>query len=310
MIHSHDEVSSRRGLLSIPGSAFWQFRLLQCGIAALLIVMTAAGHVCGDEPEAEPASAQGQLEPGKVITRTYQFQAAAKEMQYALYLPKTYDGTKSFPLIVALHGLGSNPWQVINYPGLTARAEQHGYIVVAPMGYNERGWYGSRGTGGGRGDDPQNLGELSEQDVMNVLRIVREDLQIDGDRIFLYGHSMGGGGSLHLAMKYPEIWAGMTLIAPAIWTGQERLKNARQIPAFIVQGDKDRLVSVKMVRDWVRRMQELKMDVDYREIAGGGHLLVAWQEFDAIFEFYNKRKRDKPTVAPAAPPVADDKASP
>lgn len=310
MRHSHDAGSDRCGWLLIPRSACRQAFLLPWCIAALAVVMTTTGHVCGDEPGAGPTIVAEQPELGKVITRTYQFKEAAKEMQYALYLPTTYDGSRSFPLIVALHGLGSNPWQVINYPGLTARAEKHGYIVVAPMGYNQSGWYGSRGTGGGRGDDPQNLGELSEQDVMNVLRIVRDDQQIDGDRIFLYGHSMGGGGSLHLAMKYPEIWAGMTLIAPAAWTGQERLKNARQIPAFIVQGDQDRLVSVKLVRDWVRRMQELEMDVDYREIAGGGHLLVAWQEFDGIFEFYNKRKRGMPTAAPTAVPDADAKESP
>ena len=48
-------------------------------------------------------------------------------------------------LIVLLHGLGSNPQQVIRYKGIVEQAESRGYIVVAPFGYNERGWYGSRG---------------------------------------------------------------------------------------------------------------------------------------------------------------------
>ena len=54
--------------------------------------------------------------------------------------------------MVALHGLGSNPQQIMRYRGLTDLAEKHGYIVAAPMGYNSRGWYGSRGPGQGQED--------------------------------------------------------------------------------------------------------------------------------------------------------------
>ena len=80
-----------------------------------------------------------------------------------------------------LHGLGSNPQQVIRYKGIVEQAESRGYIVVAPFGYNERGWYGSRGKTkkgtleslflGENPNDPKNVGELSEMDVMNVLQI-------------------------------------------------------------------------------------------------------------------------------------------
>ncbi len=69
------------------------------------------------------------------------------EMEYQMYVPTTYDGSTAYPLMVLLHGLGSNPGGVIRYQGLTDLAEERGYIVAAPMGYNSRGWYGSRGTG-------------------------------------------------------------------------------------------------------------------------------------------------------------------
>ena len=55
---------------------------------------------------------------------------------YDLYVP---DGSGPFPLVVALHGLGSNPNQIMRYPGLTDQAEKYGYVVVAPMGYNSVG---------------------------------------------------------------------------------------------------------------------------------------------------------------------------
>ena len=46
---------------------------------------------------------------------------------------------------------------------------------------------------------PDNLGELSEQDVMNVLAIAQDRYSIDKSRIYLWGHSMGGAGTYHLA---------------------------------------------------------------------------------------------------------------
>ncbi|MCH7728381.1 MAG: alpha/beta fold hydrolase, partial [Planctomycetes bacterium] len=136
--------------------------------------------------------------------RTYDFKEADKEMEYALFVPTSYDKEKSSPLMVALHGLGSSSQGIIRYRGLTRLAEEHGYIVVAPMGYNSRGWYGSRGKNTGRGRDPRNLGELSEKDVMNVLEITRKELNIDENRIYLMGHSMGGRIGLSMALNFPS----------------------------------------------------------------------------------------------------------
>ncbi|MEK6237234.1 MAG: redoxin domain-containing protein, partial [Planctomycetales bacterium] len=251
------------------------------------------------ESAAPSGSVKSKTETGSILKRVYDFKEAGKEMEYALYLPKDHDASKSYPLIVALHGLYSNPRQILGYPGFTKRAEKHGYVLVAPMGYNNRGWYGSRGKGGGRGSDPKNLGELSEKDVMNVLKLVREEFKIDEERVYLLGHSMGGGGSLHLAMTYPKLWAAIAPIAPAA-RGISRLERAKHIPAIIVQGDQDRLVPVRGVRQWVEKMKELGMKHQYIEVKGGGHVLVAFQHFDEIFEFFNKHPRTKQEPADSA----------
>src|SRR5947208_5549841 len=149
---------------------------------------------------AQPPAGKTQ---GRIEKKTYEFKDAGKAMDYALFVPTTYDRAKKSPLVVALHGLGSNPQQIMRYPGLTDLAEKHGYVVAAPMGYNERGWYGARPLTKKDGD-PANLAELSEKDVMNVLEVVKKDYAIDADRVYLLGHSMGGGGAFHLAVKYPD----------------------------------------------------------------------------------------------------------
>ena len=69
---------------------------------------------------------------------------------------------------------------------------------------------------------------------MNVLEIVRKEFNIDGDRIYLMGHSMGGGGTWHLGLKYPDIWAGLAPIAPAIFKKPDELEKIKHIPVIVV----------------------------------------------------------------------------
>src|SRR5215475_13183593 len=94
------------------------------------------------------ASAGAQQTFGRIERKTYDFKEAGKAMEYALFVPSKYDKDKKTPLMVALHGLGGNPQQMIRSRGLTEQAEKYGYIVVAPMGYNSSGWYGARAPGG------------------------------------------------------------------------------------------------------------------------------------------------------------------
>jgi poly(3-hydroxybutyrate) depolymerase len=221
---------------------------------------------------------------------SYDFKAAGKKMEYGLFVPSSYTlevkSKTRFPLIVALHGLGSNPQQILSYPGLVTLAEKHGYIVVAPMGYNSSGWYGVRGQRS-RSWKPTNLGELSEQDVMNVLELTEKAYRVDPKRVYLMGHSMGGGGTLHLGMKYPKRWAALAPIAPAIYRSPRGLIAIREIPVIVVQGAKDRLVRASSTRRWIQQMKELEMTHKYIEYKDGGHISPAFQGLPAIFEFFN-----------------------
>ncbi len=228
------------------------------------------------------------------------FQDVGIEMEYQMYVPTTYDGSTAYPLMVLLHGLGSNPGGVIRYQGLTDLAEERGYIVAAPMGYNSRGWYGSRGTGraSNRGDaasDPDNLGDLSELDVMNVLAMTLEAYNIDRDRIYLAGHSMGGGGTYHIGIKYPDIWAGLAPVAPAIYISPDALSAITHIPVIVIQGDEDPRVRVETTRTWVAKMAELGMTHRYVEIPGGDHTMIIARDPDnvrAIFDFFDQARRN------------------
>ena len=125
--------------------------------------------------------------------------------------------------------------------------------------------------------------------VQNVLELVRKEFTIDEKRIYLLGHSMGGGGTWHLGTKYPDVWAGLAPIAPAAFgqpTGLDKLKN---VPVIVVQGDNDTLVRPEGTRRWVAKLKELNVPHEYLEIAGAGHGDVITKGMPQIFEFFEKR---------------------
>lgn len=244
-----------------------------------IVVVTAALSLSG-------AAGAGAQEPGSTVaadprleTRTYVFEETGVEVPYALFVPSSYEPSRAWPVIVGLHGFGRPYDWIMSYDGYVDMAERDGYILVTPKGYHPRAWYGSRGPGiptlRGSDDDPEtlpaNLGALSEQDVMNVLRLVTEEFNVDPDRIYLWGHSMGGAGTYHLAAKFPHVWAALAVAAPAPGVSPDQLTSFRHLPILVLQGDQDRAVPVAGTRAWVARMRELGMEHVYIEIEGGDH---------------------------------------
>lgn len=218
------------------------------------------------------------------------------QMEYGLFLPTTYKAGHPTPLVIALHGAGGGVNYMMEYNNLLELAERYGYIVATPMGYNTRGWFGSRGPGNdfsepGRDPGPSNLGYLSEQDVLNVLRIVRGAYTVDNNRIYLIGQSMGGGGVLYLGSKFPQIWAALAAMAPAIYSDPDRLTAARHIPVMIVQGDADQAVDVRVTRRWAAKMKDLGMEGEYIEVPGGSHASAGRENIGKVFAFLDKHRR-------------------
>ena len=223
--------------------------------------------------------------------RHYTLESAAEILPYRMYVPTAYDGSKPFPLIIALHGLGGTEDSF--FDGYDKKfvplAEQHGYIVAAPLGYRVDGGYGW-GVGNPPADPlTKQSQERSEQDVMQVLQLVRQQYKIDESRIYLMGHSMGAIGTWKIAPKYPDIWAAISPISGSGTPASlERIKN---VPEIIVHGDDDRTVNVQGSRTMVAKLKELGTEFKYIEVPGGSHGGVPAPNFAAIFDFFDAHKK-------------------
>lgn len=222
------------------------------------------------------------IDDPRVQHRSYEFPGTGESIPYALFVPSTIAESQAAPLIVSLHGLGRSHDWLMGYHGFLDQAEAGGYIVVTPLGYIRRGWYGSREI-----TDKED-GERSEQDVMNVLQLVRDEFNIDSNRIYLWGHSMGGAGTYHIASKNPDLFAGLGVAAPAPTADApmgDILGRIKHIPILVLQGDEDAAVPVERTRAWVAKMQEIGMQHVYVEIPGGDHSLLISQDSNNMKKF-------------------------
>jgi hypothetical protein len=159
----------------------------------------AADLARGEDPFAD--------ERGGFQRRGYRSPVDGRLHPYALYVPPAWreKGQHRFGLVVALHGLRSEPMSVIQALfGLPlsegedrARRARHPgtpqavpLFAVAPHGFGA-----------------SHYRTFGERDVLEVVERVRERYRIDPDRIWVTGPSMGGTGSAGVALRNPGLFA-------------------------------------------------------------------------------------------------------
>ncbi|MBI5693116.1 MAG: dienelactone hydrolase family protein [Verrucomicrobia bacterium] len=237
------------------------------------------------------------------LARHYLFAEAGEIMPYRVYVPKSYDGSTAVPLIVALHGLGGTETTFMQQGNgtLPRLAEQHGLIVVTPLGYRRNGGYGRGGPGPLGAPDPLTARMLqrSEKDVLNVLAEVRRDYRIDGTRMYLMGHSMGGNGTWTLGSRHAQLWAALGPIAGGSSTPEAvplaRLKE-QGVPVICVHGDADRTAHVEGSRAMIAELKRLGVPHEYHEIPGGTHGDVVGPNLPRLVEFFLRHRRSTPAL--------------
>lgn len=138
------------------------------------------------------------------------------------------NGAKAAPLIIAMHGFLGTSRSMQRKTRFDALARKHGLVIVYPNGLKRR-WNDGRGTGH-RVDDVAYLSGL-------IGKLVADGVA-DPARVFLAGHSNGGGMAMRMACDRPDLVAGIAVIATKIPAAYP-CRTGKPVPAIFFHGTKD-----------------------------------------------------------------------
>ncbi len=231
------------------------------------------------------------------FTKAYRSEVDGTLQPYGLYVPPSYDPAKPWPLVVGLHGSGSNHllhrrrlFGLGNEPGEgdyeAIRKEPPlpdvGFLVLTPYGRGESAGYNG----------------IAEGDVLRAMDHVQRAYNVDADRVHLTGLSMGGGGTWHIGLRYPDRFASISPVCgladldlmpwTAGWsaldkelmslTGYTRIvENASNLQVFVFHGDEDDAVNVTASRRMMEAFEKAGLagkSAHYFELPGVTHF--AW----------------------------------
>ena len=119
--------------------------------------------------------------------------------------------------------------------------------------------------------------------------MIIEKYNVDTDRVYICGLSMGGYGTWYTAMAYPEMFAA---IAPCCGGGMACYSQVLQMPVWAFHGAEDKSVSPVQSDEMVAKLEALGADVTYSRIEGVGHNV--WENAyteELLYWFLSKKRK-------------------
>lgn len=199
-------------------------------------------------------------------------------LPYRLYTPKLEAG-KKYPLIVFLHGAGergdNNEAQFIQDHFLNlilgAEAKNHPAYLIAPQCANGKRWCEVDWSIPDTHVTPVEPSEGMRM-VHEIVQFMIQNDQVDPDRIYVTGLSMGGYGTFDYLVRYPnEVAAAMPVCGGGDNEKLATLPELKGKPVWIFHGDADGAVNVNRSRGAYKALQQAGAAVKYTEYPGVSH---------------------------------------
>lgn len=206
----------------------------------------------GDPADLETTSDSGGPCPAPGLTpgtHNLSIQHGGLDRTFLLYVPQGYTNQVHLPLVLDFHGLGSNASQQAQNSKLNSKADQEGFLVVHPQGY-QNSW--NAGVCCGQASSTQ-------VDDVGFTRAMVADLEqricLDRRRIFSTGMSNGGLMSYRLACEAADLVAAIGPVAGMLVLSS--CTPSRPVPIIHFHGTEDSLVNYasasSTVAGWVTR---------------------------------------------------------
>jgi polyhydroxybutyrate depolymerase len=155
---------------------------------------------------------------------------------YLLHVPKSYDGSKPYPVVLAFHGGGSNAEQMVRFCGLNDKADEAGFLVVYPNGTGRRErlltWNGGNCCG---------YAMLQKVDDVAFVRALLDNLgklvRVNPKRVYATGMSNGAILTYRLASELSNRIAAVAPVAGPM--GAATCHPKRPVPVLHFHGTAD-----------------------------------------------------------------------
>ena len=227
------------------------------------------------------------IDPYKNLTgpyrRAFQSKYDSTYQPYTIKLPVNYNPNKKYPLLVYLHGSGSDE----QTQGLLNKARSGGnFIEIAPLGRDIYRAYAE---------------DYSQKDIIEAIEDVSKYFAVDQNNIVIGGFSMGGYGALRTFYEHPELYKGVVVHAghPNIaneWLDGEHpnfldekyVKVFSNIPVFIYHGRKDPALAVELIEEMSEKLTKAGALVTLSIVEENGHEYPDDKTNKLYFEWLNK----------------------
>lgn len=213
------------------------------------------------------------------VARTYT-DPGGKTLPYELMIPSGYDATKKYPVILFFHGAGEvgadNFAQLrngaIKYGSPDFQAKNPCFVIVPQCPDGDK-WVDMNWGAPSSVRPPQPTSAM--QLALKILDGVTSEFNIDKNRTYVLGLSMGGYAVWDCVTRYPDRFA-----AGIVWCGggDENTVTAAvaRVPVWAFHSSDDPIVPVIRDRNMVAAMTKMGGHPRYTEFNGLGH--YAWNK--------------------------------
>ena len=185
------------------------------------------------------------------------------ETIYRLYEPR--DVRPPLPAILFLHGAGESgsdgllPTTVGLGPAIVREPERFPALVVFPQASQGYGWRAF------------NLAA-----AVAALDDVEAHFDVDAERVYVTGISMGGYGTWLAALQQPDRFAAAVPVCggldrASLATHAKAAQRLKKLPQWVFHGDADNIIPVEESRTMVSALEAAGAPVRYTEYQGVRH---------------------------------------
>ena len=165
--------------------------------------------------------------------------------EYILYVPNSYDGTSSIPLLLNFHGFGGSASQFMQEADMRSLAEADTFILVYPQGscLDGSSHWNPCPTGGDNKSTADDVGFVEA-----MISEISSQYNLDMERIYAAGYSNGGMMAYGLANYKSDLIAAVASVSGTMLncTGP----TSHPMPVVHLHGTSDAVVSYNGSNDW------------------------------------------------------------